>query len=267
MLSDRKKDGATRACRGAETTIPRRISIATTVFPLSILLSLFLSALAFATPASRAESSQLNFDVFLDERPIGYQRFELHQDSDGLRIETRAEFAVTLLRIKAFAYDHRNVEQWRDGCLQSIASQTESNGKPYRVTGSSGPNGFAVTSGVGSQLLTDCVGTFSYWDKRQLLGHSKLLNAQTGEYLAVESQPLGPGTLTLGNRELAVERFVLKGKDLEITLAYSLESGEWVALDSPLFAGFTLRYRRRHAAELGPSEAHTSLEAPSPALR
>ncbi len=239
------------------------------MFLLSILLSFFLSALAFATPASRAESRQLNFDVFLDERPIGYQRFELRQDSDGLRVETRAEFEMTLLRIKAFAYHHRNVEQWRDGCLRSIASQTESNGKPYRVTGSSGPNGFAVTSGVGSQLLTDCVGTFSYWDKRQLLARSKLLNSQTGEYLEVESKPLGRGTLTLGDRELAVERYVLTGKDLEITLSYSLESGEWVALDSPLFAGFTLRYRRHAAelAELGPSEARTSLEAPSPALR
>ena len=227
------------------------------MFLLSILLSFFLSALAFATPASRAESRQLNFDVFLDERPIGYQRFELRQDSDGLRVETRAEFELTLLLIKAIAYDHHNVEVWRDGCLQTIASQTESNGKPYRVKGhvtehvigSPGSTGFAVTSKEGSQRLTDCVGTFSYWDKRQLLGRSQLLNSQTGEYVEVESQPLGPGTLRLGDRELAVERFVLKGKDLEITLAYSLASGEWVALDSPLFGGFTLRYRR-HAADL-----------------
>ena len=239
------------------------------MFLLSILHSIVLSALASAASASHDGASELNFDVFLDERPIGYQRFELRRDSDGLRIETRAEFAVTLLRIKAFAYDHRNVEQWRDGCLRSIASQTESNGKPYRVTGSSGPNGFAVTSRVGSQLLTGCVGSFSYWDKRQLLARSKLLNSQTGEYLEVESKPLGPGTLTFGDRELAVERHVLTGKDLEITLSYSLESGEWVALDSPLFAGFTLRYRRHAAdlAELGPSEARTSLETPSPELR
>ena len=245
--------------------IPRRTSTASTV----ILLSTLLAALASAAPASRTGAGQLNFDVFLDERPVGYQRFELRQESDGLRVETRAEFELTLLGIKAIAYDHRNVEQWRDGCLQSIASQTQSNGKPYRVTGSSGPDGFAVTSGVGSQLLTDCVGTFSYWNKRQLLAHSKLLNSQTGEYLEVESHPLGPGTLTLGDRELAVERYVLTGKGLEITLTYSLESGEWLALDSPLFAGFTLRYRRQASdlAELAPTEARSALEAPSTKLR
>jgi hypothetical protein len=187
------------------------------VILLSILLAPLLARLAAAAPASLASQRQLNFDVFLDERPIGYQRFDLQQDLDGLRVETRAEFELTLLRIKAIAYDHRNVEQWRDGCLQSIASQTESNGKPYqvkgrvteRVTGSSGSNGFAVTSNEGSQRLTDCVGTFSYWDKRQLLGRSQLLNSQTGEYLAVESKSLGPGTLTLGDRQLAVERYLL----------------------------------------------------------
>ncbi len=243
--------------RPGRSSIPRQISFTTPVILLSILLAPLLAPLASAAPASLASTRQLNFDVFLDERPIGYQRFDLRQDLDGLRVETRAEFELTLLRIKAIAYDHRNVEQWRDGCLESIASQTESNGKPYhvtgrvtaRVTGSSSSNGFAVTSNEGSQQLTDCVGTFSYWDKRQLLGRSKLLNSQTGEYLPVESKALGPGMLTLGDRELAVDRYLLEGKDLEITLAYSLATGEWVALDSPLFGGFTLRYRR-HTADL-----------------
>ncbi len=43
------------------------------------------------------------------------------------RVESRAKFAVKLLGITAFAYDHSNVENWRDGCLQAIESRTDSN--------------------------------------------------------------------------------------------------------------------------------------------
>jgi hypothetical protein len=194
-----------------------------------------------ATPSERA----LHFDVFLGDRPIGYQRFDLRTLPSGLRVETEARFELTWLRVKAFDYDHRNVELWRDGCLQSISSRTESNGTPSHVIGEAKGPGFDVTTATGHERLDACVGTFSYWDKRQLLQRSKLLNPQTGEYLAVTARPLGRGELSLGDRSLAVERYVLEGKDLEITLAYSLETGEWVALDSPLFGGFTLRYRRR----------------------
>jgi hypothetical protein len=41
-----------------------------------------------------------------------------------------------------------------------------------------------------------------------------------------------------------VERYVLKGQGLDITLAYAVDGGDWVALDSRLDGGRTLRYRR-----------------------
>jgi len=230
--------------------LDRRITPANTLLVLSSLFILVTgSTLASPSFAVRGAARDLTFDVLLDERPIGTQRFALRPQGDGLRVETQAAFELTVLRIKALDYDHRNVEQWRGGCLQSIESSTQQNGKPYRVTGAARPDGFAVSSALGDQSLTDCVGTFSYWDKGQLFGRSKLLNSQTGEYVSVALRELGRGTLELAGREIPVDRFVLEGKDLEITLAYAVDSGEWLALDSPVWGGFTLRYRR-NAADL-----------------
>jgi hypothetical protein len=210
-------------------------------------------ALAFtlASPAlaSAPAERRLSFDVFLDERPIGHQHFALRPTRDGLQVEIQAALEVKVLRITAFEYDHSNVERWRDGCLQSIEARTNSNGTPYRVTGSALAKGFVVSSNSGEQRLMECVGSFSYWDKAQLLARTRLLNSQTGEYLAVAMRPLGAGRLKLGDRELAVERYALRGKDLEITLAYTVDSGEWVALDSKLSSGRVLQYRR-NAAEV-----------------
>jgi len=211
-----------------------------------------LLALGAATPsfASGDAPRQLSFDVFLDDRAIGYQRFHLQPTPEGLRVATRAEFEVKVLRITAFEYDHSNVETWRGRCLQAIDSRTDSNGKQYRVTGSVAGGGFIVVGTAGNQRLSECIGTFAYWDKRQLLGRDRLLNSQTGEFVTVKVQPLGNDVLEIGDRTLRVERYAINGEKLEITLAYAIDGGEWVALDSRLDGGRMLRYRR-DVAELG----------------
>jgi hypothetical protein len=215
-------------------------------------------AVVTATPvlASSVDGTRrLNFDVFLDDRAIGFQRFELAAAGDGVRIETRAEFEVKLLLITAFEYDHRNTEVWRGGCLQAIDSRTDSNGKQYAVSGKARGDAFVVATREGERRLGDCVATFAYWDKDVLLQRRQLLNSQTGEYVPVRIDPLGRDRIRIGEREFSVERYALKGKELDITLAYATGSGEWVALDSRLDGGRTLRYRRNPAELAVPSVA------------
>lgn len=221
------------------------------------------AALPAGAAAIPEPARELRFDVFLDDRPIGYQRFDLQPSDDGLRVEIRAAFEFTLLRLKTITYDHRNVEQWRGGCLQSIESTTRQNGKPDHVSGRAEPSGFAVASRLGSQRIDECVGTFAYWDKREILKRRKLLNSQTGEYVAVQTRSLGRGTVEIGAREIPVERYRIEGDDLAITLAYAVEGDEWVALESPLFGGWKLRYRR--SAESLPRGLSVPVAPPSTA--
>jgi hypothetical protein len=226
-------------------------------------VSALMASLAIA-PASPVNASvgdgvrKLSFDVFLDDRAIGYQRFELTSVGDGTRIQTQAEFEVKLLMITAFAYDHRNTELWRDGCLQTIDSQTDANGKKYTVSGRARGSEFVVSTDGGERTLDDCVATFAYWDKDVLLQRPRLLNSQTGEYVPVRIDALGPDRVRIGGRDVAVERYALRGQGLDITLAYSVGRGDWVALDSRLEGGRTLSYRRS-PGELGvPSASHVA---------
>jgi hypothetical protein len=204
-----------------------------------------LGCLLFTSAVASSEAPRrLSFDVFLDERPIGFQHFDLLPTRDGVRVVTQAEFEVKVLRITAFEYDHRNEELWSGRCLQAIESTTNSNGTPYRVSGRTGEAGFVLGGGTSGRRLGDCVGSFAYWDRSQLAGRDRLLNSQTGEYVPVTVRPLGAGSLTLGGREVRVERYALSGRDIDITLAYETASGEWLTLDSRLEGGRTLRYRR-----------------------
>jgi hypothetical protein len=207
---------------------------------------------------------RLSFDVFLDDRAIGYQRFSLTPAGDGTRIDTQAQFEVKLLRITAFAYEHRNTELWRDGCLRAIDARTDSNGRKSTVNGRAQGAAFVVATQDGERNLGDCVASFAYWDKDILLQRQRLLNSQTGEYVPVRIAPLGPGNKRVGGRDLAVERYAIQGEGIDITLAYAAGSDEWVALDSRLDGGRTLRYRRS-ASELERLSAAQQARAGGPA--
>lgn len=213
---------------------------------LSLAAAFAATALA-SVSAARVEGApdrRITFEVFLDERPIGTQEFALRETPAGLRVETRAALALEILRLRVFSYDHQNIEEWRDGCLHSIRARTNSNGTPYRVSGSALADGFLVESNRGEQRLESCVGTFSYWDKDQLLRRAHLLNAQTGEYVPVRVRSLGTGRMEVSGTEIEVERYALEGRDISISLAYALGSGEWVALESRVAGARTLKYRR-----------------------
>jgi hypothetical protein len=201
------------------------------------------SLLAGTARADMPVTRQWNFNVYLDDREIGYHRFQLSDSADGMRLETRAEFEVRMFLLTVYAYEHHNTEWWRNGCLQGIEARTDSNGKHYRVSGVVRDGGLLVSTAVREHRLDDCVATFAYWDRR-LLERDRLLNSQTGEYQPVKLAPLGPGSLVLGEQTIAVQRYALTAHKLDIELAYAADSGEWVALDSRLEKGQLLRYRR-----------------------
>lgn len=199
------------------------------------------------------EVRNLNFNVFLDDREIGFQRFTVTPTTEGTRIDTEARFEVKFLRITAFAYDHRNTELWRDGCLQAIAARTDSNGKQQVVNGQDVGSAFVVATAEGEQRLGDCVASFAYWDRNLLIQRQRLLNSQTGEYTPVRIDRIGQGQLRIAERDVTVQRYAIRGQGIDISLAYTVDSGEWVSLDSKLESGRTLRYRRNPAELRAPN--------------
>ena len=196
--------------------------------------------------ASGVDAAEWNFDVYLDDREIGFHSFEL-DEVDGARVLlSEADFRVKFLFLTAFSYEHDNREVWRDGCLTSIEARTNANGKRFNVRGAAEDGRFMLESDQGPAPVDDCVGTFAYWD-RELLERDRLLNAQTGEYLEVRLEPKPNTTYAVGERDIDAELVHVTAKGVDIVLTYASATGEWLALESTLKNGRTLSYRRSAA--------------------
>ena len=222
----------------------------------------WLLTFALLLAASKASAKQLEFDVFLEDRPIGSHEFTLQEIDDITEVSINANFKVKVLFVTAFNYRHQNTETWQNNCLRKIEATTVVNGKTFEVSGNQATNQFEVELPGTANPNIDCARSFAYWDRSLLPAtrvpenSSPLLNAQTGEFVAATLTDLGKGEMTIGDTPVEVNRYRLKGKDVQVTLAYAQTptgQEEWVGLSSEVAGGRTLKYVRTEESLTQPS--------------
>lgn len=208
----------------------------------AVLLGMFVGASA---NTMTAVDNSVTFDVFLDDSRIGYHRFDFDDpggEGAGAVVTSEAKFDVKFLFITAFRYRHTAAERWVGGCLDTLDARTNANGKRLEVTGERTDSGFVVNNGAAAESLPDCVMTFAYWNPG-FLEQSRLLNPQTGEYLDVDIEPLGPDAIRLSGEQVAAERYRVTARNTDLMVWYSPDK-EWLALESVAKGGRIIRYER-----------------------
>ncbi|MGK2927122.1 MAG: DUF6134 family protein, partial [Lysobacterales bacterium] len=191
--------------------------------------------------ASEGESIW-RFRVYLDDREIGYHHYFLAGNGETRQLRSVASFEYRLLRVRLYHYEHENVETWAGDCLQSIVSSTDANGRNYSVEGGAADGTFRVVGSTGEATLPGCVMSFAYWNP-SILEQARLLNTQNGEFLDIEVSPPVSEVLDVRGERRDAWRYRLAAGELNLKLWYSTEH-EWLALESEVRGGRTLRYER-----------------------
>ncbi|MCW5656717.1 MAG: hypothetical protein KIT60_03350 [Burkholderiaceae bacterium] len=204
-----------------------------------------LAAPAWGTGAETPAASEAGwtFRVLLDGKPIGEHRFRAGApDVAGERtMVSEASFAVRLLGITVYRYQHRAVERWRGDCLVALSADTDDNGQRMRVSALAQGSAFEVSLPA-AQSASGCVMSFAYWHPA-LRAQQRLLNAQTGRIEPVRIASLGEASLEVGTRRVNASGWRISGPARPIDVWYSPQ-GDWVGLDTRVDGGRTLSYRR-----------------------
>lgn len=186
-----------------------------------------------------------DFDVYLDNTKIGRHQFNL---SDSNVLTSTAKFNVKVLFINAYQYDHKAVETWQGGCLNSLEAHTTENKVVTEVSGRLQEPNFVVGNGKASNKLPACSMTFAYWNPK-ILSQDKLLNPQNAEWLTTKVSKLASENLEVKGKNIEVSHYKLDGaldgkNKLNIELWYNANN-DWVALKSITPEGYTINYKLR----------------------
>jgi hypothetical protein len=180
---------------------------------------------------SLAQAQTWDFDVSMNGKPIGEHQFILSNLENGdFHLKSEATFNVKFLSINVFKYHHQSDEIWSSNCLKQFEAKTQENSKKTLVSGIKDQNVFKVIAQKPLEISQSCVMTFAYWNPK-ILQQQKLLNPQTGEYLASNIAFLGKENIVVKGQSKSAEHYKIDTQKFKIDIWYSLE-GEWLALQS-----------------------------------
>lgn len=209
----------------------------------TVLGALALSPVALAQPLVSAVPPQarLAFRVLRNDSPIGTHVLSFARDGERIEVRIAIDLAVRVLGITAYRYTHRNTELWSGERLLSIDSETDRNGRAYRVQARANGRGIEVEGTQSGRYLAppDAVST-SYWHGHFL--RSVKIDTQGGRLLRTSIEELGEETLRIAGIESPARRFRVSG-DLTLDIWYDRD-GIWSGLLFTGEDGSIIRYER-----------------------
>jgi hypothetical protein len=199
------------------------------------------AALALAATQTPAQKQRWDFQVFLDDAPIGYHRYALSEAGAVRELKSEARFDVKVLFFNAYRYAHDASERWRGNCLAGFTARTDDNGERSDVGAELQGERITVTTARGRDPVDGCLMSFAYWNP-QMLRQTRLLNAQTGRVETVSITALGEENITVRGVSVPATRYRVSGPKHAIDLWYGADR-TWLALQSTLDSGRRLRYQ------------------------
>lgn len=180
-----------------------------------------LAALGLCGPAVAEES--MVFDVLRDGSKIGEHRLVFEREDSTLKVSVETDMTVTFAFLTLFRYEHKRVERWRDGELESLAGMTNDDGTQYEISIVRKEGHYSRTVNGNEEELSGPVAVDSLWSKDRLTG-GKLFSAASDKVYRVRSDLMGTERIEAGGETVEAEHYKLTG-ELDRDLWYG-PSGE-----------------------------------------
>jgi len=183
-----------------------------------------------AGPAAFAAPAELHFEVFRNDKRIGQHVVTFQRDGAGLVAIVAVEIAVKIGPIALFRYTHSVREIWRDGQFVQLDSETNDDGKPFKVHAiRTGDHVVVETPHGPRQVLGSDAIPLTHWNV--LCMRRPLFNPQDGAIVASAVIPRGAEMVALADgRQVRAAHYSLTGK-VALEDWYD-DAGQWAALDS-----------------------------------
>ena len=202
---------------------------------------LVITGLTVSAGSSLAEEPMV-FDVLRDGDKIGEHRLDFERQDSTLKVSVETDLAVKFAFLTLFRYEHKRVERWRGGELESLAGMTNDDGQEYEVSFVRKQGHYSRTINGAEEEINGPVAIDSLWSKDLLTG-GKLFSAANDKVYRVRSNLLGLETIEVNGGPVEAEHYKLSG-EVDRDLWYG-PSGELLRVEYQSDEGESFVFLRR----------------------
>ena len=102
-------------------------------FLLSIAIFLLFTINSFSHVDHYSEFNYLEYELFRNNQPIGYHKYDFNRNENKLSIVSEVNFKITKLGIDIYKYFAKSEENYENGVFTSYSSKTKQNKKDRYV--------------------------------------------------------------------------------------------------------------------------------------
>ena len=221
-----------------------------------LLLSIFIfSSISFETfshVGHYAKFNYLEYELFRNNTPIGYHKFDFKRDGKNLIIDSEIKFKITKLGIDLYHYYAAGQERYNDGVFSGFSSETNQNKKEKYVNISIDKmDKNLVIDGSSYKGKADKDFIIGTWWNHEIVQKKAQISAVSGRIIEQKVEFLGKEDITFGDKTYKTLKFnfsstdpsLSKDKKLNIDIWYEEDTYLWVkaAFDKTGFWEYRLK--------------------------
>ena len=206
-------------------------------FILSIAIFFLFFVQSFSHVKHYKDYNYLEYELFRNNKPIGYHKYEFNRDGDNLSINSEVSFKIIKLGVELYKYFAKSEENYVKDAFKSYYSKTKQNKKDRYVNIEIDPSDKDLiidgSSYKGKANRDFIVGT--WWNheiikaKAQISGISGRIIEQTVTFIGKEEVKIGDKTFkTLHFNFKSSDETLPDSKKLNTDIWYEEETYLWV---------------------------------------
>ena len=221
-----------------------------------LLLSIFIfSSISFETFSHighYAKFNYLEYELFRNNTPIGYHKFDFKRDDKNLIIDSEIKFKIKKLGIDLYQYYAVGQEKYTGGVFSGFSSKTNQNKKEKHVNISiDSKDKNLIIDGSSYKGKVDKGFIIGTWWNHEIIQKKAQISAVSGRIIEQKVEFLGKEDVTFGDKTYKTLRFnfsstdpsLSKDKKLNIDIWYEENTFLWVkaAFDKTGFWEYRLK--------------------------
>ena len=195
---------------------------------LSIALFLLLSFKSFGHVEHYASFNYLEYELFRNNKPIGYHKYNFNRKGDDLSITSEVSFNITKLGVDLYKYFAKSEENFNKGIFKSYASKTKQNKKDRYVNiilDQGGENLLIDGSSYKGEANKDfIVGT---WWNHEIVKAKAQISGISGRIIEQTVTFIGKEEVKIGNKIYKTLHFNFKSSDETLPETKKLDTDIW----------------------------------------
>ena len=195
---------------------------------LSIAIIFFLSIEIKAHVDHYSKYNYLEYELFRNNKLIGYHKYNFKRDKDNLTIDNEVSFKITKLGVDLYKYYAKGVETYKNGIFSGFNSETNQNKKKKYVNITVDPkdnnliiDGSSFKGKVDKDLI---IGT---WWNHEIVQKKAQISAVSGRIIEQKVEFKGKEEVKIGDKVYKTLRFNFSSSDPSLSKDKKLNTDIW----------------------------------------